>query len=88
MLDAIDGAIERAEAVVAATKRLRDALLYELLTRGVPGWHSAWREVPGVGVSAGVVGGGTAGECGTEVALGVALRPRGGKISLDGEVRG
>ena len=64
VLDAIDDAIERAEAVVAATERLRDALLYELLTRGVPGWHSAWREVPGVGVSAGVVGGGAAGGCG------------------------
>ena len=50
MLDAIDDAIERAEAVVAATERLRDALLHELLTRGVPGWHSAWRDVPGVGV--------------------------------------
>ncbi len=49
VLDAIDDAIERAAAVVAATERLRDALLYELLTRGVPGWHSAWREVPGVG---------------------------------------
>ena len=49
VLDAIDDAIERAEAVVAATERLRDALLHELLTRGVPGWHSAWREVPGVG---------------------------------------
>ena len=50
VLDAIDDAIERAEAVVAATERLRDALLHELLTRGVPGWHSAWRDVPGVGV--------------------------------------
>ena len=50
VLDAIDGAIERAEAVLAATERLRDALLHELLTRGVPGWHSAWRDVPGVGV--------------------------------------
>ena len=50
MLDAIDDAIERAEAVVAAIERLRDALLHELLTRGVPGWHSAWRDVPGVGV--------------------------------------
>ena len=50
VLDAIDDAIERAEAVVAATERLRDALLHELLTRGVPGWHTAWRDVPGVGV--------------------------------------
>ena len=49
MLDAIDEAIERTEAVVAATERLRDALLHELLTRGVPGWHTAWKEAPGIG---------------------------------------
>ena len=42
MLDSIDEAIERTEAVIAATERLRDALLHELLTRGVPGWHSEW----------------------------------------------
>ena len=50
VLDAIDDAIERTEAVIAATERLRDALLHELLTRGVPGWHSEWRHVPGIGV--------------------------------------
>ena len=49
VLDAIDEAIERTEAVIAATERLRDALLHELLTRGVPGWHTEWREVPGLG---------------------------------------
>ena len=49
MLDAIDEAIERTEAVVAAMERLRDALLHELLTRGVPGWHTAWKEAPGIG---------------------------------------
>ena len=32
-----------------ATERLRDALLHELLTRGVPGWHIEWKEVPGMG---------------------------------------
>ena len=48
-LDAIDKAIERTEAVIAATARLRDSLLHELLTRGVPGWHSEWKEVAGVG---------------------------------------
>ena len=37
VLDSIDEAIERTEAVISATKRLRDALLHELLTRGVPG---------------------------------------------------
>ena len=49
MLDSIDEAIERTEAVIAATERLRDALLHELHTRGVPGWHSKWKEVPGIG---------------------------------------
>ena len=49
VLDAIDAAIERTEAVIAATERLRDALLHELLTRGVPGWHTEWKEAPGIG---------------------------------------
>ena len=49
VLDAIDEAIERTEEVIAATERLRDALLHELLTCGVPGHHTAWREVPGLG---------------------------------------
>ena len=49
VLDSIDEAIEAAEAVVAATERLRDALLHRLLTRGVPGWHSEWKEVRGIG---------------------------------------
>ena len=49
VLDSIDGAIERTDEVIAATERLRDALLHELLTRGVPGWHSAWKDVPGLG---------------------------------------
>ena len=49
VLDSIDDAIEGAEAVIAATGDLRDALLHALLTRGVPGWHTEWREVPGLG---------------------------------------
>ena len=49
VLDSIDEAIEGAEAVIAATEGLRDALLHHLLTRGVPGWHTEWREVPGLG---------------------------------------
>ena len=49
VLQSIDGAIERTDDVIAATERLRDALLHELLTRGVPGWHSAWKDVPGLG---------------------------------------
>ena len=50
ILDALDEAIERTEAVISATERLRDALLNELLTRGVPGWHTEWRTVPGLGI--------------------------------------
>ena len=49
MLGSIDDAIERTEAVIAATKRLRDALLHELLTRGVPGWHTEWKNARGIG---------------------------------------
>ena len=49
VLDSIDEAIERADEVIAATERLRDALLHELLTRGLPGQHSEWKEVPGLG---------------------------------------
>ena len=49
VLDSIDDAIEGAEAVIAATERLRDALLHDLLTRGLPGQHTEWRDVPGLG---------------------------------------
>ena len=49
VLDSIDEAIERTEAVIAATERLRDALLHQLLTRGVLGWHSEWKKSPGIG---------------------------------------
>ena len=50
VLDAIDYAIERTDAVIAATEQLRDSLLHELLTRGVPGWHTEWKDVPGIGI--------------------------------------
>ena len=49
VLNSIDEAIERTETVIAATEGLRDALLHELLTRGVPGWHTEWKEAPGIG---------------------------------------
>ena len=49
VLDSIDEAIESAEAVITATERLRDALLHELLTRGVPGWHTQWKDASGIG---------------------------------------
>ena len=49
ILDSIDEAIERAEEVIAATERLRNALLHDLLTRGLPGHHTEWKEVRGLG---------------------------------------
>ena len=49
VLDAIDEAIERTWTVIRATDRMRDVLLHELLTRGVPGCHTKWRTVPGIG---------------------------------------
>ena len=49
MLDSIDDAIERTEATIAATEQLRESLLHQLLTRGVPGWHTEWKDVRGLG---------------------------------------
>ena len=49
VLDSIDDTIERTESVIAATEQLRDSLLHQLLTRGVPGWHTEWKEAPGLG---------------------------------------
>ena len=49
VLDSIDDAIESAEAVIAATEVLRGALLHDLLTRGLPGQHTEFRNVPGLG---------------------------------------
>lgn len=49
VLNSVDDAIERTDGVIGATEQVRDALLYELLSRGMPGWHREWRDVPGVG---------------------------------------
>ena len=49
VLDSIDDAIERTESVITATEQLRNSLLHQLLTRGVPDWHTEWKEVPGLG---------------------------------------
>ncbi len=51
VLDSIDDAIEGAEAVIAATAQLRDSLLHDLLTRGLPGQHTEFRDVPGLGAT-------------------------------------
>ena len=49
VLDSIDDAIECAEAVIATTEGLRDALLHDLLARGLPGQHTEFRDIPGLG---------------------------------------
>ena len=49
VLDSIDEAIEQTEAVIDTSEALRSATLHELLARGVPGWHSEWKNVPGFG---------------------------------------
>lgn len=49
ILDSIDEAIERTEAVIAVSERLRDALLHDLLTRGLPGGHTEFKQVRGLG---------------------------------------
>ena len=49
ILDSIDYAIEANDALVSATEQLRDSLLHNLLTRGLPGHHTQWKEVPGLG---------------------------------------
>lgn len=49
VLQSIDEAIEQTANVIIKTEQLRDALLHELLTRGLPGHHTEWKEVPGLG---------------------------------------
>ena len=77
VLDSIDDAIERTDAVIAATEQLRGSMLHELLTRGVPGWHSEWKEVPGLGTMPADWDVVSLGEETTHVGSGVT--PRGGK---------
>ena len=60
ILDAIDDAIERTEAVIAATECLRNALLHELLTRRPRLAHGVEGRA-GSGHDTGVVGSGAAG---------------------------
>lgn len=49
VLDAVERAIEATESKIVCTDQFRDALLDALLTHGIPGWHSEWREVPRLG---------------------------------------
>ena len=49
VLDAIDEAIRRTEAVISATERLRESLCHNLFTRGVLGRHVPSKQVPSLG---------------------------------------
>jgi type I restriction enzyme S subunit len=49
ILHTVDETIEKTQAVIEATEHLRKALLEELLTRGLPGWHTEWKHAPGIG---------------------------------------
>ena len=49
VLDAIGEVIEASVAVVEAAERAYEALLAELLARGLPGRHASWREAPSLG---------------------------------------
>ncbi len=77
VLDSIDDAIEGAESAIAATRQLRDSLLHDLLTRGVPGWHTEWKDVPGLGT---IPAGWEVVRLGEDVShVGSGVTPRGGK---------
>ena len=49
ILDSVEEVIEQTENVINKTVLLRDSLLHELLTRGLPDHHKEWKEVPGLG---------------------------------------
>lgn len=49
ILESTDDFIERTEDLITKTGQLRDSLIHELLTRGLPGHHTEWKEVPWLG---------------------------------------
>ena len=49
ILHSVDKAIKETENVITKTEQLRDALLTELITKGLPGHHKKWKEVSGLG---------------------------------------
>jgi type I restriction enzyme S subunit len=49
LFDAVDAAIDATRGVIEQTRRLKTAVLQDLLTRGLPGRHSEFREVKGLG---------------------------------------
>lgn len=49
MLGAVDASIDATRGVIEQTRQLKTAVLQDLLTRGLPGRHSEFREVKGLG---------------------------------------
>ena len=49
VLDSIGEAIESIETMMTTTESLRTALLHSLLTRGIPGWHTEYKNAPSIG---------------------------------------
>lgn len=49
-LHGVDAAIKGTERLIDSVQKLCTALLQQLLARGVSGWHSEWKRVPGVGM--------------------------------------
>ena len=47
-LDSVQQAIEKTEDTIFKADQLRNSLLYDLLTRGLPGHHQKWKVVPGL----------------------------------------
>ena len=50
VMDVIGEANNSAVMAITAAENLRDSLLHELFTRGIPRWHTEWRDVTGVGI--------------------------------------
>lgn len=49
ILDSVEEKIEQTENTINKTEQLRDSLLHELLTQGLPGYHKEWKKVSGLG---------------------------------------
>lgn len=49
ILDSVDKAYRTTEELQSKTEQLRDATLHKLLTRGLPGHHTEWKKVSGLG---------------------------------------
>ena len=45
ILSSVDHAIQATKKVIEKTKRLKQGLMQQLLTKGIPGWHTEFKEV-------------------------------------------